>query len=152
MVAHLIWRHSGRSPAAFLLSLMVALLLAACAEPQEPATVDEADVVATGRIAYLTFCLNCHGESGTGDGPLTELIEIEPGDITQLASAHNGVFPAEYVAEVIRGSEQEIAGHVSREMPVWYTVWSEQYEGPDKEKTIERQVQELVSYLGSIQK
>ncbi len=142
----------SRGVSALFAAIFTLLMLSACAEPQESATVGEPDMIATGRIAYLTFCLNCHGESGVGDGPLIDLVTIDPGDITQLAAEAGGEFPADYVAEVIRGTDQEIQGHVSREMPVWYTVWSEQFEGPDKEQTIERQIQELVAYLATIQK
>lgn len=150
MVAHINRKRFGSS--GLLVACFAVLLASACAEPHEPALVGDADMIATGRIAYLTFCLNCHGDSGLGDGPLMDLIAIDPGDITQLSAAHEGVYPAAFVAEVIRGTDQEIAGHVSREMPVWYTVWSEQFEGPNKEATIERQIQELVAYLETIQK
>jgi len=31
-----------------------------------------------GRVQYLTFCASCHGESGGGDGPLSETLDPRP--------------------------------------------------------------------------
>lgn len=145
----------ARSVSGFLLGVVAVsvVVFLGCGERGGPGESGEAaaDLMEEGRITYLTFCLNCHGETGKGDGPLTELIVVKPSDLTTLSASHEGRFPEAYARSVIRGNEDEIEGHVLREMPVWYTVWTEQAQGGDAKELIDRRLTELVAYLKSIQ-
>ena len=73
---------------------------------------------AEGRTWYFNYCASCHGESGRGDGRVAKYLTPKPADLTKLAEANGGKFPAERVYEIIDG-RREVEVHGSREMPVW---------------------------------
>lgn len=145
----------------YLLSALTTLLLLTLASCTESDEIEEASMPAdslvadasleSGRINYMTFCLNCHGEQGRGDGPLNELIRMDPGDLTTLSSENGGTFPANRVEDVIRGTDESVEGHGDREMPVWSTVWAEQSDSDNAEEMIDARIAELIAYLVSIQ-
>ncbi len=65
-----------------------------------PALAEEMDV---GEFLYNQYCATCHGDGGTGTGPLTELLTVSPTDLTGLAQANDGVYPMLKVVHVIDG-------------------------------------------------
>jgi mono/diheme cytochrome c family protein len=73
------------------LVLGMALALCACQRPQAPfsapqtlgGTVVSAEVLNTGRLAYLQYCRACHGEKGDGRGPAAPGLRPPPRDFTQ---------------------------------------------------------------------
>jgi len=71
-----------------------------------------------GKAEYQSGCAACHGADGKGDGPMAGALKTRPADLTVLSRKNNGVFPVEAVYNVIDG-RKAIAGHGSREMPVW---------------------------------
>lgn len=59
-----------------------------------------------GETLYTQYCATCHGTSGAGDGPLTELMTTKPADLRTLAAdntAAPGEFPMLRVIHVIDG-------------------------------------------------
>jgi mono/diheme cytochrome c family protein len=59
-----------------------------------------------GENLYNQYCATCHGTSGAGDGPLTEIMLEKPADLRKLAAenkADPGVFPMLRVIQVIDG-------------------------------------------------
>ncbi len=108
------------------------------------------DRAVLGALSYKIHCLNCHGSSGTGDGPMAELLKIVPADLTRLAAEHGGEFPAERVYRAIDG-RQEIAGHGSRQMPVWGIGFQDLGRDNDQEAAVREKILDLVSYLRSLQ-
>ena len=56
-----------------------------------------------GAEAYAANCAYCHGDTGLGDGPLGVDLPVSPPDLTGLALANGGSFPAERVIETIHG-------------------------------------------------
>jgi len=78
----------------------------------------EKDRVDPGKREYLNKCATCHGQSGTGDGGLTDLLKRAPSDLTVLSKKNGGVFPFDRVYAVVDGREA-VKGHGDREMPVW---------------------------------
>lgn len=78
----------------------------------------EAQTIGYGEGEYLNSCVACHGEQGKGDGPLADELRTRPADLTRLAQSNGGVFPYWKVFAVIDG-RAEIAGHGTREMPIW---------------------------------
>jgi hypothetical protein len=52
-------------------------------------------------------------------------LKARPSDLTQIGARNRGVFPRERVEKIISGDEQILAGHGTREMPVWGPVFSQ---------------------------
>jgi hypothetical protein len=147
----------------YVRSWRVAALLAACwcagcapaprklsAELGAPAT--KADEALLGAEFFRSYCVNCHGDSGTGDGQLAKLLKIATPDLTRLASANGGVFPRAYVRERIDGTS-EVEAHGSRTMPVWGVVLDpSRGTGGEQDRMIaQRQIDSLLRYVESIQ-
>ncbi|MDY7092122.1 MAG: cytochrome c [Acidobacteriota bacterium] len=105
--------------------------------------------VARGKKSFQVYCASCHGADARGEGPMLSALRFQPRDLTRLSKRNDGTFPSEMVAKVIDGT-QEVKGHGSNEMPVWGPIFSAQHEGGDA-RTPESRIQELVSYLKSIQ-
>jgi mono/diheme cytochrome c family protein len=72
----------------------------------------------TGRTVYVANCASCHGESGKGDGPVSEALRTRPSDLTLLAKNNNGVFPGDVLFQIVDG-RRTLRAHGSYEMPVW---------------------------------
>ena len=135
---------------------LLLLALSSCSDSSETgdlgATVTATGAIEAGRISYMAYCLNCHGENGGGDGPLTELITLTPADLTTLAEGNGGTFPTEMVDGVIRGYDEELmVAHGDREMPVWEDVWKEQSGSSDVEAVIDARIAELLAFLETVQ-
>lgn len=81
------------------------------------ATAASAQDTDSGRQEYMIACAGCHGESGLGDGPIADLLEIETPNLTQLTKRAGGSFPYRNTLLLIDG-RNEIRAHGS-EMPVW---------------------------------
>ena len=67
---------------------------------------------------YKASCAPCHGTAGDGDGPVAAVLASEVPRLDDLTKRNEGVYPAEYVRDLIDG-RSEIGAHGSREMPVW---------------------------------
>ncbi len=128
--------------------LLVIAALAGSASAQSDEPLQDRTVL--GALSYRIHCLNCHGSSGTGDGPMAELLKIVPSDLTRLSAEHDGEYPAERVYRVIDGRE-EIAGHGSRQMPVWGIGFQDLGRDDDQEAAVRDKILDLVSYLRSLQ-
>ena len=113
------------------------------AEPQE-------DRDALGALSYRVHCLNCHGNAGTGNGPMAELLKIAPTDLTRLTERHSGEFPAEHVYRTIDGRE-EIAAHGTRQMPVWGIGFQDLGRDTDQEEVVRHKILDLVAYVETLQ-
>lgn len=102
------------------MSVPLALCLVACAGEEVP--------VPTGQILFVRHCAPCHGEDGTGGGPVAESLRAAPTDLTRIAKRSGGSFDEARVMAVIDG-RREVAAHGTREMPVWGAVFEEELEG-----------------------
>lgn len=71
-----------------------------------------------GKHEYESNCASCHGLTGKGDGPLSQIMFKKATDLTTLAKRNDNVFPAQRVYEIIDG-RQEVEAHGPRVMPVW---------------------------------
>lgn len=96
----------------------------------------------------------CHGPEGRGDGPLAAKLSKAPADLTQIAKANGGKFPAARIAEIIDG-RAIVAAHGIRDMPVWgerYRTATDENEKPSLvDQRARSQIRSLVSYLEEIQ-
>ena len=105
---------------------------------------------------YRASCAPCHGMTGSGDGPVAEVLLSEVPPLNTLLKRHDGLFPSDYVHEIIDG-RRTLSAHGSREMPVWGLRYggappagtdtsSAAAEGWARQK-----IQSLVAYIRSIQ-
>lgn len=112
---------------------------------------DEAAAPPSGEALYLTYCASCHGRDGTGDGPVAEVLEREPTDLTGLAA--EGKFAEGNLIEVIDG-RRVVPAHGTRQMPVWGAIFESELEGGDAvtHRTARLRTGVLVDYLRTIQR
>jgi mono/diheme cytochrome c family protein len=71
-----------------------------------------------GKAQYMNSCAVCHGPEGKGDGPLGDVLQTRPADLTRLSRMNGGAFPYAHVFAVIDG-RYGVPSHGNREMPVW---------------------------------
>lgn len=100
----------------------------------------------SGPATFKSYCAQCHGVSGRGDGPAAKALKVPPADLTQIAKRNRGTFPALDVKNTITG-DHEVAAHGSREMPMWGPV----FRSVENPPVTELRVANLVKYLEQIQ-
>jgi cytochrome c553 len=88
---------------------------------QQGPAVPPAAVSTDGAALFRTYCSNCHGAAGRGDGAMSGQLRRLPPNLTTFAQRNGGVFPAERVRQVIDGTG--IPAHGDRDMPVWGAVF-----------------------------
>jgi mono/diheme cytochrome c family protein len=106
-----------------------------------------------GATLYADFCAVCHGVSGTGDGPMAEVLTVAPTDLTALAGGDG--FPILRVARQIDG-RHPIQAHGGA-MPL-YGQW---FEGDGADVVLQtesgqpvmmsRPIADLIAYLMDLQ-
>ena len=130
-------------------------LAPALAPAQDAMGIDE-----IGKQEYMAACAGCHGESGKGDGPIAQLIEIQTPDLTtirQRMEMADDDFPYRNTLMLIDG-RNAIRAHGS-DMPVWGERYSSRgighwFRGPDaetRELAALGRMLALVYYIESIQ-
>ena len=108
-----------------------------------------------GKREFEARCASCHGVSGKGNGPISDLLRRSPPDLTQLARRNGGILPVDRLYDSITGDA--VASHGSRDMPVWGTVYrsdaaSYYAELPyDPEAYVRARVLALVEYISRLQ-
>lgn len=127
-----------------LISLVMALGLAAPAAAQD---------VIQGEALYRFYCATCHGNSATGNGPMSPSLVVAPANLTTLAARNGGVFPTTRIVMRIDGRDP-LVSHGST-MP----VYGDFFEGTDAATKAEtgqpimtsQPIVDLLAYLESIQ-
>ena len=141
-----------------------AVLLTACggseteAPEEDAATMQEdetmavsSDPVASGEEAFMQYCASCHGQDGRGNGPVADVMTVEPANLTQLRARSGGTFPVDSVYAYIDG-RADVQAHGTRAMPVWGNVWGEEPGGePVPREEVDLRIRQLVEYIRSIQ-
>ena len=130
---------------------LVSGLAASAAQTAAAPDEKQAYSIFNGKQSYKSFCANCHGVEGKGDGYLAPNLSARPTDLTALAKKNGGVYPAERVGASIDG-RAAVKEHGRREMPVWGDafIWPEQ-ESPERREAVRRKIGELVEFLRSVQ-
>jgi mono/diheme cytochrome c family protein len=103
----------------------------------------------SGPYLYRVFCASCHGETGVGNGPVSDLLRVPPFDLTAIAKRNAGAFPGDQVFAIIDG-RTPVPGLGRQDMPVWGDVLRVT-EGHDQ-ATIRKRIDALVKHLESIQR
>jgi len=104
-----------------------------------------------GKSEFMQYCASCHGESGTGDGPLAASLEIPPSDLTRLSEKYGTPLPKEKIGTFIDGTRLTRA-HGPREMPVWGKKLYSGLSGPSRSTLVRGSIYALVDYLDTIQR
>jgi mono/diheme cytochrome c family protein len=102
----------------------------------------------SGAYLYRAFCATCHGETGKGDGPVADIADRRPSDLTVLTRNYGGTYPHDRVMRVLENAEP-IPGHEPPAMPNWQNVLKTT-EGGD-ERVIRKRLQALVEHVGTLQ-
>ena len=136
-----------------LASLLVATSLCLAQEKtnQQPVvkkTPIKQTSAASGKEMYSQYCAPCHGTDGKGAGPAASSMKVMPTDLTQLSRKHDGKYPANSVASVLKFGSGP-ASHGSADMPVWGPL----FKSLDKyhETVVQQRISNLVSYIDSLQ-
>ena len=133
-------------------TLLCALLVAVCAAAYQKPVIDETQLpptyVPSGKVMYKQYCAACHGADGKGRGPAAASLNTRPADLTTLGKRHNGTFPYDYVAGVLRFGPG-LSAHGSSDMPVWGPIF--QYLDNYDESAVRQRIKNLCDYLESIQ-
>lgn len=106
-----------------------------------------------GEVEYEVSCMPCHGIDGRGDGVLAKGLKHPPADLTRIAKANGGRFPADRITGIIDG-RAVTAAHGERDMPAWGERYSRPYGKETRsqmESRVRRQIRALVDYLRTIQ-
>ena len=122
------------------------LLVASLAFAQEAKS--KAAAGESGKDLFAAHCGACHGADAHGNGAATPALKKVPPDLTKLAAAAGGKYPATKVHHVIQG-DPDLPAHGSKSMPVWGTIFLEQTQR-DRAKAQQR-IQSLVEYIGTLQ-
>lgn len=150
-----------RFAAAAVATLSLACTVAAT-EPVPPVAAPVATPVATmpsqaepdaayGARLFRVYCQSCHGEHGRGDGPVARELDLALADLRRLAArSPDGKFPADRAADVIDG-RVPVAGHGTRDMPVWGLTFLDPGRIAEQESDVEERIRSLVAFLRSIQ-
>lgn len=105
----------------------------------------------SGEELYLRYCAACHGADARGTGPVARTMNKRVPDLTRLAEAAGGSFPASGIRDAIDGRSMAVA-HGTRQMPVWgYELWVEEGADVEAERGAREIINRLVVYLESIQ-
>jgi len=114
--------------------------------------VAEEDLI--GSDEYRISCLSCHGVGGKGNGPMAEVLKVQPSNLTTIAKDNEGVFPLDKVFRTIDG-RHGVTGHGDRDMPIWGARYlredAARYGDFGGEDVVRLRILELVYYIQSIQ-
>ncbi len=132
--------------------VVAASLCLAQDKTDQTATVKKTTVKQTnpssGKEMFTEYCAPCHGVDGKGSGPAASSMKVPPTDLTQLAHKHDGKFPANSVASVLKFGGGPGA-HGSADMPVWGPL----LQSLDKfhDAVVQQRISNIVNYVESLQ-
>jgi|SRR5215470_2844837 len=131
-----------------LTAIMAGCTLFATAQKQIKHVPVTSTSPASGEEMYQTYCAVCHGKDAKGAGPAAEALKTTPSNLTALSQKNGGKFPADRVANTIRGDEA-LPAHGSKEMPIWGNVFWSMSQGHASE--VQMRVANLTKYIESLQ-
>jgi mono/diheme cytochrome c family protein len=102
----------------------------------------------SGKKIFVNYCASCHGVEGKGNGPAAVALKPAPTDLTTLAKANEGKYPAGFVSAVLKFGRNP-AAHGSSDMPVWGSRFK--MIDPNQDPTGQQHADDVVAYIGSLQ-
>jgi mono/diheme cytochrome c family protein len=114
---------------------------------QQKEPVRRADIT-SGKNMFVNYCASCHGVDGKGNGPVAVALKPAPTDLTTLAKANEGKYPAGFVSTVLKFGRNP-AAHGSSDMPVWGSRFK--MIDPNQDPTGQQHIDDVVAYIGSLQ-
>jgi mono/diheme cytochrome c family protein len=109
----------------------------------------KSSAIEEGAALYKRNCAVCHGNDAKGGSPPKSRLFTQPApDLTTLAKRHDGKFPKDYVATVLR-SGVKVPDHGPAEMPVWGTIFKASASGNEAQGN--QRIAALTAYLKSLQ-
>ena len=117
-------------------------------KPEVKQTAIKQTNAASGKEMYTQYCAACHGVDGKGRGPAASAMKVVPTDLTQLAKKHDGKYPANSVASILKFGNAPGA-HGSADMAVWWPL----LESLDKyhDTAVQQRISNLVNYIATLQ-
>ena len=100
-----------------------------------------------GRDTFQLYCSPCHGRTGRGTGPVAPAFKVRPADLTRLAQANGGVFPAERVRASVTGVGRPVVAHGTTDMPIWGPLFG----AFESEVRVRERIANVVAYIQSLQ-
>ena len=108
-----------------------------------------------GQAEFLNSCAACHGTDGRGDGPMAEVLNTPPADLTRIAERNGGSFPYWKVFATIDG-RYIVPGHGERDMPVGGRQFIDEdvatYGPSGGEIVTTERIHELTTYVETLQR
>ena len=127
-----------------LLAALIALSALANSSPKKAPSEPQV----SGPVMYENYCASCHGLKGRGDGGVAPYLKGAMPDLTQLRIQNGGTFPAQRVAQIIKG-ETDVKTHGRREMAVWGPFFLSMNHA--QESVIQTRVANLTAYIETLQ-
>jgi mono/diheme cytochrome c family protein len=117
-----------------------------------------AQAMTLGEFEYGNSCVQCHGASGKGDGPVAAFLTQPPSDLTLLQKKNGGIFPVTHVYSIIEGSA-DVRVHGPRNMPLWGNRFrgrikadeDESFSPQDTDEYARTRILALIEYLATMQ-
>ncbi|HKM66821.1 MAG TPA: cytochrome c [Candidatus Acidoferrum sp.] len=135
-----------------MLALSALLMATGLCLAQQQTEVKKAPIkqtsAASGKEMYVQYCAACHCTDGKGGGPAASAMKAPPTDLTQLAKKHDGKYPADLVAGVLKFGKGP-GSHGSADMPLWGPL----FQSLDKyhDGVVQQRISNIVSYIESLQ-
>ncbi|MGR8920467.1 MAG: c-type cytochrome [Gammaproteobacteria bacterium] len=114
-----------------------------------PANAADPGVADVGKERYMDYCAVCHGPDATGGGPLANVLNKVPSNLTMLSKNNGGEFPFNTVYDMIDGRDMPVV-HGTNEMPIWGGEWRQKSK-LGSETELRGRILEIIVYLRSIQ-
>jgi mono/diheme cytochrome c family protein len=103
---------------------------------------------ASGKEMFNQYCAPCHGIDGKGNGPAASAMKAPVTDLTQLTKKHDGKYPANSVASVLKFGGGP-GPHGSADMPVWGPL----FKSLDKyhDTVVQQRISNIVNHIETLQ-
>ncbi len=133
-----------------LTALTVAVAAGMCfAAPNGKLTLKVDKTPATnGRLMYASYCAQCHGVDGRGQGPVASALKVAPSDLTVLSKNNHGKYPDTHLVAVLQNGA-EIQAHGTVEMPVWGPILGRMNQNNPQDRLL--RISNLSRYVESLQ-
>jgi mono/diheme cytochrome c family protein len=133
-------------------SLACLLVVGCVASAQDKPVIKKVPIKQTpahsGKEMYTEYCAACHGADGKGNGPAVLALKAAPPDLTTLAKRHDGKYPSDFVANLLR-SGKEGSAHGSADMPTWGPLFRSL--DPTHDIAVQLRIKNLNTHLESLQ-